>query len=56
MVSKRITIVFDEQVLKKLRIIQSKNISKLTENVSFSCVIREELRKSLKYGIGRNNS
>jgi len=44
----RVTIVLDETIAKKLRIIQSKKISKLTEHVSFSRVINEELRKVLK--------
>ena len=46
--SKRVTIVLDNDVVKKLRIIQSKKISKSTEHVSFSRVINEELRKVLK--------
>jgi len=40
-------------LLKKLRIIQSKKISKSMEYCSFSSVINDELRKTLKY---RNNS
>jgi len=46
--SRRVTIVLDIDLLKKLRIIQSKKISKSTENFSFSRVINEELRKALK--------
>ena len=46
--SKRITIVLDDVLAKKLRIIQSKRISKSIEHVSFSKVINEELRKVLK--------
>ena len=46
--SKRITIVLDDFLAKKLRIIQSKKISKSKKSVSFSSVINEELRKSLK--------
>ncbi len=46
--AKRITVVLDDEVVKKLRIIQSKKISKLTEHFSFSRVINEELRKALK--------
>ena len=45
---KRVTIMLDEDLAKKLRIIQSKKISKLTEHVSFSCVINDQLRKVLK--------
>ena len=46
--AKRITIVLDDEVVKKLRIIQSKKISKSREHVSFSRIINEELRKALK--------
>ncbi len=46
--SKRITIVMDDNVVKKLRIIQSNKISKLTKNVSFSSVVNDELRKAVK--------
>jgi len=45
---KRITVVLDDELVKKLRNIQSKKISKLKEHVSFSRVINEELRKALK--------
>ncbi len=44
---KRVTIVLDEVIVKKLRIIQSKQISKSTNSVSFSRVINEILRKAL---------
>ncbi len=47
-VPKRITVVLDDEVVKKLRNIQSKKISKSKKSVSFSSVINEELRKSLK--------
>jgi len=46
--SKRVTIVLDDVLVKKLRIIQSKKISKLIKHISFSSVINEELRKYLK--------
>ncbi len=46
--SKRITVVLDEKLVKKLRIIQSKMISKSTKHVSFSSVIDKEFRKVLK--------
>ena len=46
--SKRITIVLDDDLVKKLRIVQSKKISKSSERVSFSRVINDELRKVLK--------
>ncbi len=45
---KRITIVLNEDLLKKLRVLQSKKVSKLTEYVSFSSIINDELRKALK--------
>ena len=45
---KRITIVLDEDLIKKLRIIQSKKIVKSTTAISFSSVISDELRKALK--------
>ncbi|AFS83052.1 hypothetical protein NSED_06250 [Candidatus Nitrosopumilus sediminis] len=45
---KRITIVLDDDLIKKLRMIQSKKISKSTESVSFSSVINDELKKVVK--------
>jgi len=46
--SKRVTIVLDDDLVKKLRIIQSKNIVKSKKSVSFSSVINDELRKAIK--------
>jgi len=46
--AKRITVVLDDQLVKKLKTIQSKKIAKSKESVSFSRVINEELRKVLK--------
>ena len=46
--SKRITIVLDDDLVKKLRMIQSKKIAKTEGTVSFSSVINSELRKSVK--------
>ncbi len=46
--SKRVTIVLDDDLVKKLRNIQSMKIGKSKKSVSFSSVINEELRKSLK--------
>jgi len=45
---KRITVVLDDGLVKKLRNVQSKKISKSKKSVSLSSVINEELRKSLK--------
>ena len=45
---KRITVVFDDELVKKLRNIQSMKIRKSKKSVSFSGVINDELRKSLK--------
>ena len=46
--TKRITVVLDDVVIKKLRNIQSKNISKSRQYVSFSGINNDELRKALK--------
>jgi len=46
--SKIVTIVLDDDLVKKLRIIQSKNITKLKKSISFSKVINDQLRKALK--------
>ena len=48
MTRKRVTIVFDDSLVKKLRIMQSKMISKSNKSVSFSKVVNDELRKILK--------
>jgi hypothetical protein len=45
---KRITIVLDDNLLKKLRVIQAKKITKAENSVSFSSVINEELKKCVK--------
>ena len=50
---KIITVVLDDAVVKKLRIIQSNKIAKSKKSVSFSSVVNGELRKVIKY---RNNS
>jgi len=46
--SKRITVVLDDEIVKKLRHRQAKMINKSSKSVSFSRVINEELRKALK--------
>jgi len=44
-VSKRITIMLDDDLVSKLRKIQAEQIKKSDNNVSFSQVINEMLRK-----------
>ncbi len=51
--SKRVTLVLDDDLVKKLRIIQSKKIVKSNKPISFSSVVNGELRKVVK---SRNNS
>ena len=46
--SRRVTLVLDDDLVKKLRIIQSKKISKSIEHVSFSKVVNDELRKIVR--------
>ncbi len=46
--SKRITIVLDDELVKKLRSIQSKKIAKSKGSISFSSVVNDELRKIVK--------
>ena len=46
--AKRVTIMIDDDLDKKLRLLQSKLISKTNESVSYSSVINSELRKQLK--------
>jgi len=46
--AKRITIMLDDDLLKKLHEIQAKQIKQSTKQVSFSHVMNEVLRKSLK--------
>ncbi len=45
---KRITIMLDDDLLKKLRETQAKQIKISTKSVSFSRVLNEVLRKGLK--------
>jgi len=45
---KRITLVLDDELFKKLRNTQSKKIAKSGKSISFSSVICDELRKSIK--------
>ncbi len=46
--SRRVTLELDDDLVKKLRHIQSKKISKSIQHVSFLGVINDELRKVLK--------
>ena len=46
--SKSITIVLDEDLVKKLRDIQSRRLFKSKKYVSFSRVVNDELRKTIK--------
>jgi len=45
---RRITIVLEEDLLKKLREKQAKLLTKSVKSVSFSSVINDTLRKSIK--------
>ena len=45
---KRITIMIDDDLLKKLHEIQAKQIKDSTKSVSFSRVLNEIIRKGLK--------
>lgn len=46
--SKRITVMLDGDLLKKLHDLQAKQIKETTKSVSFSAVLNETLRQSLK--------
>jgi len=46
--AKRITIMLDDDLLKKLHEIQAKQIKESRQSVSFSRVLNEALRKKLK--------
>jgi len=46
--AKRITIMIDDDLDKKLRIIQAKAIQNTTSSVSFSSVINQIVRKQIK--------
>lgn len=45
---KRVTIVLEDDLIKKLHEIQAKQIKESTESVSFSGVINETLKKGLR--------
>lgn len=46
--AKRVTIMLDEDLIKKLHEIQAKKIKKTSKSVSFSAVLNTELKKVLK--------
>ena len=46
--AKRITIMIDDEIDKKLRLIQAKQIIKTQRSISYSQVINDMLRKQLK--------
>jgi len=46
--AKRVTILLEDDLVKKLRERQSKLIKESTSSVSFSRVVNETIRKSLK--------
>ena len=46
--SKRITIILDNDLDKKLRVMQAKEIMKTTKSISFSKILNITIRKSLK--------
>ena len=45
---KRITIILDDDLVKKLHEIQAKQIKETSGSVSFSAVLNEMVRKNLK--------
>ena len=47
-ISRRITIMIDDDLDKKVRVIQAKQIQKTNSSVSYSKTINEILRKHLK--------
>ncbi len=46
--AERITIILDDELLKKLHEIQAKQIKQSSKSVSFSRVLNDTLRKALK--------
>ncbi|HSG84303.1 MAG: hypothetical protein ACE5RQ_07210 [Nitrosopumilus sp.] len=46
--SERITVMFNSDIVKKLRILQSKKIKESSSTVSFSRIVNEVLEKGLK--------
>lgn len=46
--AKRVTIMIDETIDKKLRLIQAKEITNTSTSVSYSKVLNDAIRKQLK--------
>ena len=46
--AKRVTIMLDEDLIKKLHDIQAKQIKETSESVSFSAVLNKTLKESMK--------
>ena len=46
--AKRITLMIDDELDKKLRLLQAKEISKTNSSISYSKIINDLLRKQLK--------
>ena len=46
--AKRVTIMLDEDLIKKLHDIQAKQIKETSESVSFSTVLNKALKQSMK--------
>ena len=46
--SKRISIMLDDDLEKKIRLLQSKEISKTMKSVSFSSTLNDVIRKGIK--------
>lgn len=46
--AKRVTIMLEDDLDKKLRLIQAKQIQETSSSVSFSVVLNETLRQGLK--------
>ena len=46
--AKRVTIVMDEDIIKKLHERQAKQIKESSKSISFSSVVNEAIRKHIK--------
>ena len=45
---KRVTVMLDLDLVKKLRLIQAKQIKQTKQSVSFSKIVNEQLQKKVK--------